>query len=258
MLQLPHIVLPTIDLPFDIPLLSHPIVVHFVIVLPLVVLLLEMINLVVQKKSISAVSFFLILLTVVVSAGAYLTGVVDAKEAYITLSEMAKEELAEHKLLGTYLLLVSGLLLIMKLLSSLTGYSVVKFLYFVVLVALIALTLKQGEEGGELVYEYGVNVQEVQLLKERLSDTNHQVKPLPKDDTQAQTLKVATPPLATTTPTAVDTTPASLMSMPKVPSLKSLPTLEQEKFKSLDESNQTLLDADGMPKEMIQPKIATH
>jgi len=251
MLQLPDIVLPTIDLPFDIPLLSHPIVVHFVIVLPLVVLLLEMINLVGEKKSISAVSFFLILLTVVVSAGAYLTGLVDGKEAYITLSEMAKEELAEHKLLGTYLLLVSGVLLIMKLLSSFTGYSVVKFLYFVVLVALIALTLKQGEEGGELVYEYGVNVQEVQLLKEKLSDTNHQIKLLHEQKTQPQTEKekVVTPsPTPKDTPTALDTMPTSLMSMPKAPSLTPLP----------NEAHQTPLDADGMPKEIIEPKIATH
>ena len=120
-MQLPEITLPKVELPFDIPVLLHPAVDHFAIALPVVILLLELINLILRKKAISGVSFFLILLTVIVSIGAYFTGLVDGKEAYPALSEAAKEALSEHKTLGTYLMLASGVLLLFKLLFCCFG-----------------------------------------------------------------------------------------------------------------------------------------
>ena len=106
-MQLPEITLPKVELPFDIPVLLHPSVDHFVIALPVVILLLELMNLVMKKKAVSGVSIFLIVLTIIASVGAYFTGLVDGKEAYPALTEAAKEALAHHKLLGTYLMLAS-------------------------------------------------------------------------------------------------------------------------------------------------------
>ena len=113
-MELPTITLPKVELPFDIPVLLHPSVDHFLIALPVVILLLELMNLMMKKKAVSGVSFFLIVLTVVASVGAYFTGLVDGKEAYPALSEAAKAALAEHKLLGTYLMLASGVVLFFK------------------------------------------------------------------------------------------------------------------------------------------------
>ncbi len=73
-MELPAITLPKVDLPFDIPVLLHPIVDHFAIALPIVIILLELINLILRKRAISGVSFFLIVLTVIVFVGAYFTG----------------------------------------------------------------------------------------------------------------------------------------------------------------------------------------
>ncbi|HEY9189883.1 MAG TPA: hypothetical protein VIM88_03375, partial [Sulfurovum sp.] len=102
-MALPEITLPKIELPFDIPVLMHPPVDHFAIALPVVILLLELINLVAKKRAVSVLSLFFIVLTVIAVFAAYLTGNVDGKEAFILLSEEGQAELKAHKLLGTYL-----------------------------------------------------------------------------------------------------------------------------------------------------------
>jgi uncharacterized membrane protein len=198
-MTLPEIVLPKIVLPFDIPVLLHPAVVHFLIAIPVVILLLEIMNLMMKKKAVGGVSFFLILLVVVAAIGAYFTGLTDGKEAFPALSEAAKSELGEHKLFGTYLLLGSAVLLFLKLLAM-TGNKVLKGLYILVLIAFVVLMFKQGKEGGELVYEHGLNVQAVQALddeifdlKEELEEAKAVVPATPKVEVKPEAIKVETP-----------------------------------------------------------------
>ena len=168
-MTLPEIVLPKIVLPFDIPVLVHPLVVHFLIALPVVILLLELMNLMMKKKAVGGVSFLLIILTVTAAIGAYFTGLVDGKEAYPALSEVAKSALAEHKLLGTYLMLGSMALLFLKLLAM-TGNKLLKALYIFALIAFVVVMFKQGKEGGELVYVEGLNVEAVKILDDKIFD----------------------------------------------------------------------------------------
>ncbi len=160
--------IPKIELPFDIPTLLHPLVVHFMIAVPVIVLLLELTNLITKKKAVGVVSFVLLLLTVIASAGAYLTGLVDGKEAFDVLTEAAKTELAEHKLLGTYLLLASVIVLFFKLISALLSSGIVKALYLLILIAFVLGIFKQGKEGGELVYEHGMNVAQIKTLDDKI------------------------------------------------------------------------------------------
>jgi len=174
-MALPAITLPKVELPFDIPVLLHPPVDHFMIALPVVILVLELINLMMKKKALSGFSFFLIILTVIVSVGAYLTGLVDGKEAFPALGEAAKSALTEHKLLGTYLMLASAVLLFFKLLSMLAG-GFMKTLYLLVLIAFVAGIFKQGTEGGELVYKYGMNVEQVKVLDDELFDVKEELE----------------------------------------------------------------------------------
>ena len=184
-MELPAIKLPQIDLPFNIPVLMHPPIDHFLIALPVIILLLELINLIVKKRAIGVTSFFLLLLTVVAAVAAYFTGSVDGKEAFPLLSEAAQGELKEHKLLGTYLMFASVIVLVFKLFSSMIQRGLMKALYLLVLILFVAGILKQGKDGGELVYEYGVNVQKVQELDSDLDDLKEELEDLQEESKKA-------------------------------------------------------------------------
>jgi len=190
-MELPAITLPQIALPFDIPVLLHPAVVHFAVAVPVVILLLEFYNLFAKRKSIGGFSFLLLILTIVVFAVAYLTGSVDGKEAYDLLSPEGQEELKEHKLLGVYLLIGTVVVLFFKFLSM-TGKGFLKFFYFLSLLGLIVTTFNQGKDGGELVYEYGANIEKVKTLDDALFDAKEALDDLNTSNTVASTV-VATP-----------------------------------------------------------------
>ncbi len=186
-MELPAIKIPQIELPFDIPLLMHPPVDHFIIAIPVIVLLLEMINIIVKKRTIGVISFILLILTVVAAVAAYLTGNIDGKEAYPLLTEVAQGELKEHKLLGTYLMLASVVVLAFKLLSVMISRGLMKALYLLILILFVAGILKQGKEGGELVYKYGANVEKVQELDSELFDVKEELEELQEENKPAKT-----------------------------------------------------------------------
>jgi len=180
-MELPAIKIPQIELPFDIPVLLHPPVDHFIIALPIVVLLLEIINLFAKKRAIGVVSFFLIILTVVAAVAAYFTGSVDGKEAWDLLSQAGQSELKEHKLLGTYLMLASAVVLLFKLLSAMIQRGLMKALFLLILIIFVAGILKQGKEGGELVYKYGANVEKVKTLDDKMFDLKEEFDELKEE-----------------------------------------------------------------------------
>jgi uncharacterized membrane protein len=175
-MSLPTINIP-ITLPFDIPVLLHPPLVHFAIVLPVVILLLEFANLFMRKRAISVVSLSLLTLLVIVLFGAFFTGKVDGSEAFSAMSADAKGVLKEHKLLGTYLAYGSLFLVLLKFLN-LTKNATLKVLYMLVLVGFVLVTLHQGKEGGELVFEHGTNVAAVAELDEKAFDLQEEVDEL--------------------------------------------------------------------------------
>lgn len=257
-MSLPEITLPKIELPFDIPVLLHPPVDHFAIALPVVILLLELINLVAKKRAISVLSLFFIILTVIAVAAAYLTGMVDAKETFDLLSETGQAELKEHKILGTYLVIVSALLLIFKLLSMLISKALVQVLYLLLLVLFVAGMLNQGNEGGELVYEHGANVEKVKLLDDKVFDLEEALeeateeKEMPADTNKTEATPAEAVPAAkeepaeTTVPKAVPAESAPSEPVKTEPEEEAIPVAKEK------------LEVEGMPEEMVQPEIATH
>ena len=188
-MTLPEIVLPKVVLPFDIPVLLHPFVVHFLVAIPVVILLLELMNLIMKKKAVGGVSFFLIVLTVFAAIAAYFTGLTDGHD--LVLSDVAKTALQEHKLLGTYLLLASALILLLKLLAM-TGNKILKGLYILVLIVFVVLLFKQGKEGGALVYTYGFNVAQVKVLDDKIFDLE-EVLEEKKNEISTKEIKVESP-----------------------------------------------------------------
>jgi len=178
--------IPEVPLPFDIPVLMHPPIAHFIIALPIIVLLLEIINLFAKKRAIGLVSFLLIILTAVAAVAAYLTGTVDGKEAWDLLSQAGQSELKEHKLFGTYLMLASGVVLLFKLLSAMIHRGLMKGLFLLILIVFVAGILKQGKEGGELVYKYGANVKIVKTMDDEMFDLKDELEDYKAEEKEAE------------------------------------------------------------------------
>jgi len=221
-MTLPEIVLPKIVFPFDVPVLLHPVVDHFLIALPVVILLLELMNLLMKKKAIGGVSFFLIILTVVAAAAAYITGLADGKEAYPALADAAKTALAEHKLLGTYILLASGVVLFLKLLAM-TGNKALKALYILVLIAFVIALFKQGKEGGELVYKYGLNVEQVKVLDDQIFDLKDELEDAEEESAKVTPASVA-PAVEVTAEKTPEAAPATKEKTPEAKEVADTPT----------------------------------
>ena len=257
-MELPAIKLPQVELPFDIPVLLHPPVDHFIIALPVIVLLLEVVNLIVKKRAVGVVSFFLLVLTVVAAAAAYFTGSIDGKEAFPLLGEAAQGELKEHKILGTYLMLASVAVLVFKLLSAMISRRLMKALYLLVLILFVAGILKQGKDGGELVYKYGVNVEKVQELdgelddlKEELEELEEANKPAKAEEKEpAETTEVKEAPAEATPPATTETSTA-----PEEGVVESVKTEVKESAEAVKEKIEEV-KAEVTPSAESQP--ATH
>ncbi len=192
-MELPDISIPKVVLdyiPMDqIPALAHPPLVHFAIVLPIMIVLLELVNIIVKSgatpevpkgRGVSTLSFLLILAMVVIFAGAFASGTVDGKATWSILSKDAQSALGAHKLLGTYLVFASLGLLLFKLLSLITG-RIGRILLLVIAIAFAGVVLKQGKAGGELVYKYGANVQAFKDSDEKVFDLNDDMSDLKED-----------------------------------------------------------------------------
>jgi len=249
-MQLPAISLPKVEFPFDIPVLWHPIVDHFMIALPIVILILELTNLVMRKKAISGMSLFLIILTVLAALSAYFTGLTDGSEAYPTLNDTAKAALSEHKNLGTYLMLASGVVLLFKVLSMLTDKSVIRAIYIFVLIVFVAGIVEQGKEGGKLVYTHGLNVEKVKSLDDELFDVNEE---LDEVNEELEGMK-ASDKAENTETTQTDST----QDEENTPAETTPVETDNESNKTEVKEDSETLQVEGMPEEMVQPEIATH
>lgn len=158
-MALPAVSIPDFPLPFHVPVEVHPCVVHLAVALPIVILLIELVNLVAKKRALGVFSFVLMVLLAVILFGAYLTGTADAKEAGSVLESGAVKSLFEaHKTQGIYLVYSALVLVVIKLLSVLVRKTPMRVLFLLFLIAFTALTLNTAKKGKSLVFDYGVNV----------------------------------------------------------------------------------------------------
>ena len=176
-----------------IPHLLHSPIVHFVVAIPVIVLLIEIINIIFNRRALSGFAFtFLFILCFIVLA-AYATGSVDGKAAFDALSAAGQEELKAHKALGSLIVIGAFVVLIFKFITVLSSHPLVRAVYILVLALFVAATLKQGKDGGELIYEHGANVAQVKALNDKLFDLEMQLDELKSNDekSNAQTPGVA-------------------------------------------------------------------
>ncbi len=170
------------EVPFEIPTLLHPPLVHFAIALPVIIVILEVFNVFAKLtstpekprgKTVSALSLFMIVILFFVALGAYATGVTDATNAWDSLTAEAQSEVKAHKLLGAYIVLSATILLVFKFLSLIGTKSKVFFLLLTI--AFTMLSLQQGKEGGDLVFKHGINVEKVADLTSDLEDAKEEL-----------------------------------------------------------------------------------
>lgn len=224
--------IPPLNLPFDIPALAHPAVVHFAIAIPILVLLFEVVNTFAKKRALSVSSLLMLILLVVVALGAYLSGGVDGKVVGETLSGDAMETLKEHKMLGLYIVYASAVVLIFKLLSMLLNAGVVRFLFILILIGYTAMSLYQGKEGGELVYKHGAHVAKAKELDDKLFDLEDAMDDLKSKS--AETIKALESNLTTLRSSMPDT---AAIEADKAKLNATIEALTNEKTEVLKELN---------------------
>jgi len=191
------------QIPFEIPVMLHPPLVHFAIALPVIIVILELFNIFAKASStaeaprgstVSALSFFMIVLLVVVSIGAYATGSADGKNTWDLLDAAGQADLKAHKLLGAYIVLASIVLLVFKIISF--AGTKTRLLFFILALGFTFISLQQGKSGGAIVYTHGANVEKVKTLDEKLFDAEDALDTIKSEkatlDKNATDLKDAT------------------------------------------------------------------
>ena len=256
-MNLPVIDIP-LELPFEVPLMVHPIFVHFAIAIPVIVFLLEIANIKARNRAVSVTSLFLMTLALVVYAGAFFTGKADGSHAFAMLSADAKEELKFHKLLGTYLVYGMGILYLLKLLAMLVKKPWARDLFLAMLLVFIGVTFKQGKDGGELVYEYGVNVKAVTELQDKIDDMEYEIEDLKKAKESSAKEATETPSAQEAAPAEEGTheTPATNEEAAPAGHEKAAPAATEHETAPEPEGHETSAPAEGAHEENIQQNPA--
>jgi uncharacterized membrane protein len=176
---LPKIEIP--QLPFEVPLLMHPAVVHFAIAIPIIVLILELFNLIFKRRALNIITSVLLVTLSVIYLALYVTGKTDGSEAFALFSDEAKTAFKAHVQIGTYLIYSSILLIVFKVMALLFKKPFFKVLYLIVMIAFIGVNLKQGKGGGELVYVHGANVEAMLEASSDVDDLNDELEELQEE-----------------------------------------------------------------------------
>ncbi len=184
--------LPAFDIPlpnfgFDIPVLLHPPLVHFAIVLPVFILILEIINLFMKRKGLTVTTVIFYILLIIIFFGAFVTGKTDGSEAWDLLTPEGQADLKEHKLIGIYLMLGSVVVFFLKLFAAALRTWWMKLIYMLVLIGFVGAVFYQGKEGGELVYKHGANNERVLDLSNQIDDLNDEIEELKENASEEAT-----------------------------------------------------------------------
>ncbi len=195
-MNLPVFDIPVPNLGFDIPVLMHPPLVHFAIVIPVFILILEIINIFMKRRGLTVTTFVFFTLLIVIFFAAFVTGKTDGSEAWDMLTKAGQADLKEHKLIGIYLLLASVVVLFLKLFAMALRTWWMKLLYLLVLIGFVGAVLYQGKEGGELVFKHGANNERVLDLSNEIDDLNDEIDELKEAAEEAKSQEATEAPKA--------------------------------------------------------------
>jgi cytoskeletal protein RodZ len=144
-----------------------------------------------------------------------------------------------------------------------------KGLYLLVLIAFVAGIFKQGEEGGELVYEYGINVEKVKELDDKIFDLEEALEEAEekadavKEESASEEIETV-PASSEPAATPVETTPVEMPSTSEpetVPAETTASEIAPVVKETATETLRTEVEEEVVGEkyeEMVQPQIATH
>jgi uncharacterized membrane protein len=153
--------------PIDIPLLLHLPIVHFAIAFLVVVILLEMVNLIFQKRALSVFSLLVIVLFAVAMSLAYLTVGVDGKEIIMAVNDAGRVALSEYKTFGVYLGTIALALIVVKMLFMTMSNILTRFFFVFLLFCILVLSGIQIKNGTLLKQNFGVDSKSKNIEKEK-------------------------------------------------------------------------------------------
>jgi uncharacterized membrane protein len=174
-------ILPDINLSFldsitSVPLDFHSTIIHFVIVLPIVLLLLEMSNIAFKRKSIDLINIAIISLLFVSLLGAYLTGMIDSQNALLLGNRDMSNAITEHKVIGVYMFLFGiSFIVIFKIIAFFANKILYSILYILMIILFIFVSFIESKSGADLVDKYGINVLKVTELQKIQIDMNQTI-----------------------------------------------------------------------------------
>ena len=131
-MTLPKISIPEIEIPFEIPAFLNDYLIHFIVVIPVIILLLELYNLATKRRSISLFSLFLFVSLSLLIVAFYLLDSISGDE---------------NKLLLIYFVYGSLLLLLVKLVVMAVRKTVARIILILILGAFTIFSLIQVKSG---------------------------------------------------------------------------------------------------------------
>jgi uncharacterized membrane protein len=166
-------------------MMIHPATAHFAMVLPVVATALGMAYLISKEEIMSKVAARATLAAAIAMIVAWYTGTQAGPEIFNFLTAEGKEELLEHKALGTYLAIAMGLIALIQIAGCrLKKFGLELLAIFLLTVAMLA-TFLQGKEGGEIVYNHGQPFKAA-LMQELLNTAVEEADEVDEDDAKVE------------------------------------------------------------------------
>ncbi len=166
-------------------MMIHPATAHFAMVLPVVASILGVVYLLSREEIMSKIAARATLAAALAMIAAWYTGTQAGPEIYNFLSEAGKEELREHKALGTYLAIAMGIIALIQIAGCRMRKFGLELLAIVLLIGAMATTFKQGKDGGEIVYNYGQPFK-AYMIQELLNDAIKEADDADEDEAKVE------------------------------------------------------------------------
>jgi len=154
----------------------HPPLVHFAIVLPMVALIFQLAYSVTNNYIYSQWASRILIIAALFMAAAWYTGGLDGKDVYPMLSDEGQTLLKQHKELGFYLMIITAVLALAKIIACKARNVVLETVVLIGLLGTSSLLVYQGLLGGDIVYKHGGGVEKYSDGMDCLDDPSMFVK----------------------------------------------------------------------------------
>jgi len=140
---------------FELPPHLHPMIVHFPIALFIIALVFEVIGVIVKNEGLQKAAVYMFITAALITPIVVRTGIWEVQKLALNHPVLTEHREYGIKLMWTALMSLPLLWFINKEFKK-----YYKIVFIVILLAASALVIETGEEGGKMVFEYGIGVEE--------------------------------------------------------------------------------------------------